>query len=478
MSDVIISGDVAVRKPPPSIEVELPAPVAPAERLPQGEDVVTKRLPGEPIIMDESGDALRKEIRREREPDRIYEWKGRNLPIPGESESHDNQIRRASQSMTTARRAAAAEELTKSTGGYISPEVAAAAVDATVDAPPLKVLPVADAGPDGLPAYPIEALRDDQPITEDVSFKNLNEAKRAMSNFRDAQERYQQELIAQFSAKQEQDAKAAADLERITQQQARPPQPPQPDPGQIERARLDAQQRQVQAQAYWNQLAESEREAATEMVEIQNWLPSAYTQQELRNPALIQDPARRGWLATAVDKYNGLQQGLQNAHTVRAAAQTQAAAVREHQIAQWGAAQDTSAEASIKQEMPEFNSDAAWKRLQQATRRALRESTGLSDQDLSAHWNAGRWRSVPEQKMLARLGRDQLAREGMKSLNAKRAYVPPVAPGNYQPARGAGDVDLVANPERQLADAPNQNAALKIAAKLTQAKRALGGLQP
>jgi hypothetical protein len=112
--------------------------------------------------------------------------------------------------------------------------------------------------------------------------------------------------------------------------------------------------------------------------------------------------------------------------------------------------------------------------LARATNRALKESTGLTDEQIGAEWSKGRWRSVPEQKMLARLGREQLLREGAKNLAAKRAPVPPVqVPGVARPA-GADAASSIAVLQEQLSAAPNQNAALKIAMRLTQAKRAAG----
>jgi hypothetical protein len=76
--------------------------------------------------------------------------------------------------------------------------------------------------------------------------------------------------------------------------------------------------------------------------------------------------------------------------------------------------------------------------------------------------------------MLARLGREQLLREGAKSMASKRAQVPQVqVPGVHRPA-GADAAASIAGLEEKLSAAPNQNAALKIAIRLTQAKRAAG----
>src|SRR5262249_49558920 len=115
MPDVIISGDVAVRKapaPPPTIEVPMPAPVAPEEPLPQdGDDVRLKRI-NDPITLSVDGRELRDEIRRRKgdSEDPIYSWDASQaMPEPGPSESTHKQIKRASESMYNARMAALGE---------------------------------------------------------------------------------------------------------------------------------------------------------------------------------------------------------------------------------------------------------------------------------------------------------------------------------------------------------------------------------
>src|SRR5215471_629961 len=111
MPDVIVSGNTVIRpvdkSPPPTVEVEMPAPAAPAEQLPQdGDDVRLKRI-NDPITLSQDGRELRDEIGRQgREPDPIYEWKAGALPEAGEHESFGKQIKRASESMYSARMAA------------------------------------------------------------------------------------------------------------------------------------------------------------------------------------------------------------------------------------------------------------------------------------------------------------------------------------------------------------------------------------
>src|SRR5262245_39667318 len=140
MTDVIISGDAAVRKPapPPTEVVEMPATVPSAgETLPERnpEDVRLKHI-SDPITLSEDG----RELRRKGEPDPIYEWRAdAAMPEPGPSESHDKQIRRASQSMHQARLAALGEEFAKVPGATPESGRAAAEFVAAASAFPMTV---------------------------------------------------------------------------------------------------------------------------------------------------------------------------------------------------------------------------------------------------------------------------------------------------------------------------------------------------
>ena len=67
MTEVVISGDTAVRKAPaPVVKVDMPPPVAPAETIPQDSgDIRLKRI-SDPIESGEDGRGLREEIRRQK----------------------------------------------------------------------------------------------------------------------------------------------------------------------------------------------------------------------------------------------------------------------------------------------------------------------------------------------------------------------------------------------------------------------------
>jgi len=232
MTDVVISGNTAVRKapaPPPTVEVQMEPPTVGPEQLPDGGEGADLRLArvSDPITLSEDGRELREEIRRQkREPDPIYEWKAGALPEAGEHESHAKQLRRASESMHSARIAALGETFAKAPGA--TPESGQAAAEFIVAAPATKVIPVGDNG------QPIAPLRDDQPITELDSFQNLAEAKRGMQNFRDAQERERVALLQSLQAAAEQEAEAARQAEQRAQAPAPQPQPrPQPQPNPL-----------------------------------------------------------------------------------------------------------------------------------------------------------------------------------------------------------------------------------------------------
>jgi len=106
----------------------------------------------------------------------------------------------------------------------------------------------------------------------------------------------------------------------------------------------------------------------------------------------------------------------------------------------------------------------------------LIKTTGLTQEQIAQQWNNGRWRSAPEQMIIADAIAHEAARESMRNLNAKRAFSPVQAPGAYQPTRGAADLDQVRAIERAL-DGATGKRALELGRQLIQAKRAAGLLQ-
>jgi hypothetical protein len=426
-------------------------------------DVVTKRITGEIIHHDEGGVNLRQEIRARKDaalgdaakPAPVSEWRADILPVPGDSESTESQLRRASKNMGHTRREAFADDMAST--GFVDHQTAAGYVDRMKGAPPPKMQVISDHG------AAVPPLDDQQPITEDLSFRNLREAQRAVKNYRDAQDRYQ-EALAQELAKEQENKQWVSELEAAarqhqTQQAAQPAPQPQPavDPLAQERAALAAQRRQLE----WDRLSEGEQAAHHELEQLRQWFATARGDERAQS------------LGHAEQRWHELQGYAHEAAQLRHASQTNAQQARQQQINDWGAQQDTQASAAIKADMPEYASDEQWRKLQAATRRAIKESTGLNEQQIGEAWQQGHWRSVPEQRLLARLGRAQLLQEGAKNMASKRAPVPPVQrPGVARPA-GADAAASIAGLERELSEATGVRAH-KIAVRLTQARRAAG----
>src|SRR6516165_10623361 len=223
MTEVVISGDTAVRKAPaPVVKVDMPPPVAPAETIPQDSgDIRLKRI-SDPIESGEDGRGLREEIRRQKreEADPLYEWRAdAAMPPPGEHESFSKQLRRASESQYEARLSTLAQDLQQVPGA--TPESARRAAEFMADPPPIPVTPVSDAG------QPLARLLDDQPVTEYESFRNLAEAKRAMRNYRDLEDRQRLTLAQELTQRQEQ-------IERQAEQ------------AQIQAAQAQAEQKEIE----------------------------------------------------------------------------------------------------------------------------------------------------------------------------------------------------------------------------------------
>src|SRR5262245_9091007 len=126
-----VSGDTVIRKAPSSEP---------------SDDIRLKNVDGAPIHLDETGSERREEIRRQkREPDSITEWKASDevMPPPGPSESHNKQIRRASESMRQARMAALGEEFARLPS--LTPEEGREAAELFSQITP-KAVPVTNAG--------------------------------------------------------------------------------------------------------------------------------------------------------------------------------------------------------------------------------------------------------------------------------------------------------------------------------------------
>jgi hypothetical protein len=479
VTEVIISGDTAVRKAPapaPVVKIDMPALVAPAETIPQDSgDIRLKRI-SDPIEAGEDGRGLREEIRgQKREPDApIVEWRAdAAMPPPGEHEAWAKQLKRASSSISEARLASLTKVFEEVPGA--NAERARLAAEFVASDPPIKVVPVGDNG------QPILPLLDDQPITELDSFKNINEAKRALRNYRDAQDRQAQALAAELSRQEQEETRQAELQAQTAQAQAEQKEVERAQQAQVAHvaAATRAQQEAAALQEVRRmslqeadlaaRIQRHEQQALQKYPEALNW--EAWERTRQTNPARaaeIEREATNNRNAVAqlakMQQERQLRQGLIEQHQAQqAAAQRQA----------WNEQQDAAFQNALASRHPQFSSDSGRTKLQRLAREYLEKDLGLSKQQIDAEWSRGALRSAGAQMMLADAVAHRAAKESMRDLNSKRAPVPEVQrPGVHRPA-GAGAMDRIADLERQLANASG-NQSIKIATKLFQARREAG----
>jgi hypothetical protein len=478
--EVIVSGNVAVTKapaPPPTIKVDMPAPIAPAETIPQDSgDVRLKNIGGEVIEAGEDGRGLREEVRRQqRETDALYEWKAdAAMPEPGEHESFSKQLRRASESQYEARLSSLAQDFRQVPGA--TPESARRAAEFVASDPPIKVVPVGDNG------QPILPLLDDQPIRELDSFQNLAEAKRAMQNYRDAQDRAAQALANELTQRQEQLERQAeqaqaqqAQVRAQEQQEARAQQAQAAHVAAAARAQQEAAALQQVRQMSLNEaqlaarIQQHEQQIFQRYPEVLDWQAWEHTQKT--NPARAAEIQREGARSQeAVAQFAKLQQDRQVREYAISQHQAQVATA---QRAAWNEQQDAAFQNALASRHPQFSSDTGRTKLQKLAREYLEKDLGLSKQQIDAEWSRGALRSAGAQMMLADAVAHRAAQESLRDLNSHRAPVPPVQrPGVHRPA-GAGALDRIADLERQLDNATG-NQSVKLMTKLHQARREAG----
>jgi hypothetical protein len=394
----------------------------------------------------------------------IAKWNADSLPEAGEHESPYRQARRASDALRSARMAAKAAAF--ETLPSMTPQEAQEAAEIFDKIPVVKIPTVSDRG------EPVPLLDDHQPVDAALDgFKNLAEASRAMKNYRAFAQQQEQNLMAELQAREDQQN---AELQKALAAPTAPaPEPaaPQPQP-EIERQRaaVAEQQRRLAVQQYWQNLSNAERAAAQEAQDIRDWLPAAYSQDELRNPALISDPERRGWLATAVDKHNALLGQLQQGQQIRNAAVIQANQAQAAQAAQFSKQSDDQFQAWLEREHPQYASGRARQELMEVAKSVVSPAIAES------YKRGGEARSLEGQKLIAESAMWRLAQKRAREIPSKRVHAPPpIAPGVYRPAGADAEADVAAL-QRALDNAPTQRQQLAIARKLTQAKRAAGQL--
>jgi hypothetical protein len=476
--NIQVSGDVVIRKAPeaPTVDVELPAPPPPdPETLPEARlsDWPEGSREREDLAVRESVKALRKQ--REESGNNpwvtddgydqtapIAKWDGSALPEAGEHESTHRQVRRASDALRSARMAAKAAAF--ETLPSMTPQEAQEAASIFDKIPVVKIPTVSDRG------EPVPLLDDHQPVDANLDgFKNVAEAARAMKNYRDYAARQEQQLITDLQAREEaQNAELNAALAAPTAPAPEPAQPqPQPEI-ERERAQVSEQQRRLAVQQYWQNLSNAERAAAQEAQNIREWIPAAYTQEEMRNPALIQDVERRGWLHSAVDRHNALLGQLQHGQQIRNAAVVQANQAQAAQAAKFSEHADNEFNAWLAREHPQYASSRARQELMEVAKEVVSPAIAES------YKRGGEARSLEGQKLIAESAMWRLAQKRAREIPNKRVHpLPPVSPGAYRPANAGIEADIAAL-ERQIEKAPTAQKQLQLARQLTQARRAAG----
>jgi hypothetical protein len=478
---VTISGDVAIRKAPeaPTIDVELPPPPPPdPETLPEARlsDWPEGSREREDLAVRESVKALQKQ-REERgnspwvtddgydQTAPIAKWDASSLPEAGEHESTHRQVRRASDALRSARMAAKAAAF--ETLPSMTPQESREAAEVFDKIETVKVPTVSDRG------EPVPLLDDHQPIDAALDgFKNLAEAARAMKNYRALAQQQEQSLMAELQAREDQQnaelQKALAAPVAPEPSATQPALQPQPDTLAQEKAQLADAQRRLAAQAHWNQISNAERAAATEISEIRNWLPAAFSQDEMRNPQLIADAERRGWLHTAVERHNALLGEMAKGQQLRNAAIMQASQQQAAQAARFSEHSDNQFQAWLEREHPAYSKGRARQELMEVAKEVVSPAIAES------YRRGGEARSLEGQKLIAESAMWRLAQKRARDLTSHRARpLPPVTPGAYRPSGANAEADIAAL-ERQIANAPSAQKQLQLARRLTQARRAAG----
>jgi hypothetical protein len=479
MSEVIVSGNVAVTKAPapaPVVKVDMPAPVAPAETIPQDSGDVRLKHVSDPIEFGDNGAALRKEIRRqERERDApIVEWRAEDaMPPPGEHESWGKQLKRASSSMSDVRLASLTKVFEQVPGA--NAERARNAAEFVASDPPLKVVPV---GNDGRALAP---LVDYLPAIEQDTFHGLSEMKQAMKNYRDAQDRQAQALAAELQAQearefeqaqlqQAQQKEAQAQQERAQAQQAQAVHAAAAAQAQQEAAALQqVRQMSLNEAELAARIRRHEQQALQKYPEALDW--QAWERTRQTNPARAAEIEREATNnRNAVAQLAKMQQDRQLREFAISQHQAQVATA---QRAAWNEQQDSAFQNALASRHPQFATREGQTKLQGLAREYLEKDMGLTKAQIDAEWKGGALRSFGAQVMLADAVANKLAKESMRDLNSKRAPVPPVQrPGTYRPA-GAGALDRIADLERQLDNATG-NQSVRLMTKLHQARREAG----
>jgi hypothetical protein len=337
------------------------------------------------------------------------------------------------------------------------------------------VTPVNDAG------KPLARLLDDQPVTEYESFRNLAEAKRAMKNYRDAEDRERLALAQELTRQEQIERQAEQAQAQAAQAQAEQQEVERTQQAQAAHVAAAAQaQQEAAALQQVRQMSLNEAELAARIQRHDEWaarnFPELYNAEALQQMAHT-NPARLQQMQAEFQKNNAARAQLAKHQQER---QLREYAIGQHQAQQataqraaWNEQQDSAFQNVLASRHPQFATREGQTKLQSLAREYLEKDLGLTKAQIDAEWRGGALRSAAAQLMLADAAVLKAGRESMRDLNSKRAPVPEVQrPGVHRPA-GAGALDRIADLERQLDNATG-NQSVKIATKLYQARREAG----
>ena len=315
----------------------------------------------------------------------------------------------------------------------------------------------------------MEQLRDHEPVLGRPAHEamNLKEATRQSKNAREVVELTRQEL-----AKQEAEALALQQDQAKPQEAAQPAPQPRPDPLQAERQRLAFE---AQTLAALKQSSIEEMHAMTAAEQIIAAFPELNSEAAVRD-AYARNPARFQQLQQAAQALQNCQAQFQRANEARAVREAQLQQAENAHInavyRQYSKANDDAFAART----PEMKDTAKAHALRTATRQMMLD-VGFTEDEINTAW-AGKvgvpLRDYRVQTLLADGARWRMAQA--KARNITKASVPPVQrPGVARP-RGADSEADMARLEQAVGSAVGERAALRAAAKLTQARRRAGML--
>ena len=353
-----------------------------------------------------------------------------------------------------------------------TPEVIKATVDDAhrwddgIKAPPVKIGLRVD-------GQEIKPLDDDWPMLASDALPNAKLAAKFVGDWRQAREQEAQQFAAALD--QAKSDKLAAEAQERHRVEAEAAQRKDQQEQQAREAQATEQRRQQELVQGFQQVSHAEAQLAQE---VNRWDAWAHQFPEMRDQASFDlmvrtSPERHQQFQEARQQRDAAAQRLNELRLVRTAAQQNIAAVRQQQLDQWSRGEDQRFWGVLEKKYPALAKDPA--KLHRATSDYLKRTTGLSEQQITAAWKAGKWRSAGEQVILLDAVVSDMARNGRKELAAHRALLPPVQrPGTYRPAGADAESDIGALERRMQNAKPREQ--IRLAARLTAAKRAAGQL--